>query len=90
MVFLVSKSPAELISKLSKDSLNIIYAAAYIRIIQSRWKKEGFSIDEKPEIIGTLFSTGLFYRNGKERVPREKPKANEFGEKVKKAIILFK
>jgi phosphoglycerol transferase MdoB-like AlkP superfamily enzyme len=89
MVFLVSKSPSELLSKLSKDSLNIIYAAAYIRIIQSRWKKEGFSINEKPEIIGTLYSTGLFYNNGEERIPGKNPKSNFFGDKVKKAAILF-
>jgi len=50
---------------------------------------EGFSIDDKPEIIGTLYSTGLFYRNGSERKPRENPDVNEFGEKVKNAVSLF-
>ncbi len=69
--------------------MNIFYAAAYIRIIQTRWEKERFPIDSKPEIIGTLYSTGLFYRDGKERKPRENSAANEFGEKVKAAIKFF-
>jgi hypothetical protein len=85
----VSASPQALISKLSNDSLNILYAAAYIRIIQSRWESEGFSINNRPEIIGTLYTTGLFYRDGYERKPRENPAANEFGIKVKENLNLF-
>ena len=78
----ISDSPGELIIKLQDDSLNILYAAAYLRIIQSRWKKAGFLIDDRPEIIGTLYSTGLFYPDGTERIPRTEPEANEFGKKV--------
>jgi hypothetical protein len=85
----ISKNPSEIITKLSNDSINIFYAAAYIRIIQSRWDKAGFSIDGKPDIIGTLYSTGLFYRDGNERKPRYNPVANEFGEKVKASMNLF-
>ncbi len=86
----ISTSPEELILKLTNDSLNIFYAAAYIRIIQSRWEKEGFLLDDKPEIIGTLYSTGLFYRDGKERTPRMNPDANGFGKKVKNAVSFFR
>lgn len=90
----VSKSPNELIVKLKVDSINIFYAAAYLKIITSYWKKAGFSIDEKPGIIGTLYSIGLFGVDGKPRKPYAYPKANWFGKKVKdslsKFIVLFK
>lgn len=85
----ISKSPEEIILKLKNDSLNILYAAAYIKIMENRWQKAGFPINKKPEIIGTLYSTGLFYLNGTERKPNRNPKANEFGEKVKNSIHLF-
>lgn len=86
----LSKSPKEIILKLKNDSLNILYASAYIKIIINRWRKAGFPINENPEIIGTLYSTGLFYATGEERKPNKNPKANEFGEKVKEAVKLFK
>jgi hypothetical protein len=85
----VSQIPGELISKLKNDSLNILYAAAYLRIIQSRWDDTGHSIDTRPDIIGTLYSTGLFYSDGTERIPRKNPEANIFGIKVKEALQLF-
>ena len=86
----VSQSPKELITKLQDDSLNILYAAAYIRIIQNRWNKSGNSIDDRADILGTLYSTGLFYPDGTERLPRTNPEANMFGRKVKEALHLFK
>ena len=55
-----------------------------------RWEKFGYPINNKLEIIGTLYSTGLFYRDGTERKPNSNPKANEFGEKVKKYISIFR
>jgi hypothetical protein len=69
--------------------LNILYAAAYIRIIQSLWEKNGFSINKRPDIIGTLYSAGLFQVNGKLREPNNKPTANKFGELVLKYLKLF-
>ncbi len=88
-VLLISKNPEEIITKLAQDSLNILYGAAYIRIILSRWEKEDYPIDNKPEIIGTLYSTGLFYSDGKERFPKINPQANEFGKRVKSVISMF-
>ncbi len=85
----LSNSPKEIISKLQNDSLNILYAAAYIKIIQTRWQKEGFPIIKKPAILGTLYSTGLYYRDGTERKPNKNPKANWFGQLVLKARHLF-
>lgn len=85
----VSKSSNEIIEKLNSDSLNIMYATAYLRIIISRWEKKGFSINDRAVILGTLYSTGLFKRNGKERLPNGNPRANEFGQKVKESMKLF-
>lgn len=85
----VSKNPEEIISKLQNDSLNILYAAAYLRIMESRWRKVGFPIDERADIFGTLYSTGLFYRNGRERKPNKNPKSNRFGKLVEKNLFKF-
>jgi hypothetical protein len=85
----LSASAKELLKKLQDDSLNIIYAAAYLKIIQTYWQKSGFSIDNKPAIIGTLYSIGMFSDDGKARKPHAHPKANWFGAKVKASLFLF-
>lgn len=85
----LSNSPKKIIAKLENDSLNIMYASAYLRIIISRWEKMGFPIDKRADILGTLYSTGLFKRNGKERLPNGNPKANIFGKLVEKSLSLF-
>ena len=85
----MSKSPKEIITKLQNDSLNILYAAAYIKIIQTRWQNDGFPIDDRADILGTLYSTGLFYRDGTERKPNKNPKSNWFGKLVLEAQHLF-
>jgi len=88
-ILIVSKTPFLLIEKLKNDSLNILYAAAYLRVIQSFWSYSGYSIDNKPEIIGSLYQLGLFHPDGEVRKPHFNPKANEFGKKVKESIELF-
>ena len=85
----LSNSPDEIIHKLENDTLNIMYAAAFVRIAISYWEKSGFPIEDRADILGTLYSTGLFKRDGKARLPNGKPEANVFGDKVKKAIALF-
>lgn len=67
-----------------------MYAAAYLRIMISRWEKENFSISERPDIFGTLYSTGLFYRDGTERRPNNNPKSNNFGKMVLESMCYFK
>lgn len=84
----VSKTPFKLIEKLKSDSLNILYAAAYLRLIQSFWSMSGYSIDDKPDIIGSLYQLGLFHA-GKVRGPHFYPRSNEFGKKVKDSVSLF-
>ncbi len=88
-LLMLSESPEEIISKLENDSLNIMYAAAYLRIIISQWEKTGYPIDNRADILGTLYSTGLFNRNGKERLPNKNPKANKFGEKVQRSFVMI-
>ena len=88
-VLQVSETPFQIIEKLKIDSLNILYAAAYLKIIQSFWQKRGYSIDNKPEIIGSLYQLGLFHPDGKVREPHFNPKPNKFGEKVKESLIYF-
>ena len=85
----LSASPNEIIRKLENDSLNIMYAAAYLRIIESRWARAGCPINGRTEILGTLYSTGLFNRDGSERKPKKNPKSNYFGKKVKEALGFF-
>ena len=85
----VSDTPQEIITKLQNDSINILYATAYLCIMQQRWSKANFPIDDRADILGTLYSTGLFYRNGNERKPNNNPKANRFGEMVLESIHFF-
>ncbi|MGE5620974.1 MAG: hypothetical protein ACM3U0_00240 [archaeon] len=82
----LSKSPEEIISKLKDDSLNILYAAAYLRIFQSYWGKSGFPIDMSPGILGTLYSSGPYDSEGKLRKPNRGPKPNYFGRKTMEAL----
>ncbi|NCS88347.1 MAG: hypothetical protein AUK34_02185 [Ignavibacteria bacterium CG2_30_36_16] len=78
----ISESKIEIIKKLENDTINILYAAAYLRIIISRWMKEDIFISDRPDILGTLYSSGLFYSDGSERFPNNKPKSNHFGKRV--------
>lgn len=86
----LSKSPRAIIKKLRNDSLNINYAAAYVKIIENYWEKEGFSIKSRADILGTLYSTGLYNSKGELRKPNASPKANYFGENALSALKIFK
>ena len=81
-IFSISESKIEIIKNLENDTINIFYAAAYLRIIISRWMKEDIFISDRPDILGTLYSSGLFYSDGSERFPNNKPKSNDFGKRV--------
>jgi len=85
----LSQSKNELLRKITDDSLNILCAAAYLRMMLSRWADAGHPIDDRPDILGTLYSAGLYREDGSERKPNRKPKANAFGERVKRAVPLF-
>lgn len=73
----------ELIGKLKAVDLNIQYAVVYIAMFQRRWGGMGFDISENPGILGTLYSTGAYKKDGSERTPHSSPKMNYFGKRVK-------
>ncbi len=76
-----SKSRDELIKKVINDSINILYCAAYISMIQKRWKNAGTFLNKNNEtgILGTLYSLGIVNANGEERKPHNNPQMNKFG-----------
>ncbi|MEK7602306.1 MAG: hypothetical protein AAB472_02375 [Patescibacteria group bacterium] len=47
-----------------------LYTALYLKEIESQWKKAGFDISSKPDIVGTLFNIGF-----KASVPKADPVA---------------
>jgi len=79
-----SNRAEEIIENLNNDSLNILYAASYVKLISVRWRST-YDISSKPEILGALYSTGCFYKDGSERKPHRKPLPNKFGLLVKEA-----
>ncbi len=79
----ISQSAQEIIDKLEDNHMNFLYAAAYIRIIQSYWESRGYSIDDRVDIIATIFSYGMFSRQtGEPLKPNADPKPNRFGEEA--------
>ena len=64
-----------------KDPLtNIRYVAAKIKFSQAGWAQAGFDIQNKPEILGTLYNIEDVFIPVK---PHASPKANDFGKGVK-------
>ena len=86
----VSQSPQEIIDKLEDDRTNLLYAAAYMRIIQSYWESRGYSIDDRVDIIATIFSYGMFSRQtGEPLKPNADPKPNKFGKEALDVYLLM-
>ena len=87
----VSNTAQDIIYKLNNEQTNLLYAAAYMRIIQSYWEKAGFSIDDRIDIIATIFSYGMFSREtGEPLKPHGEPKANYFGSATQQYLITYK
>ncbi|NQT66364.1 MAG: DUF1402 family protein [Actinobacteria bacterium] len=74
-----SLSRDEIIDTLSDSRQNLLYAAAYTVMIMQRWKKAGFDISDRPEIVATLYNIGPIKKDGSERFPNANPRANEYG-----------
>ena len=81
----ISHTRSELIDKLTVPSTNLLYAAAYLRIIDKLWG-ETLTVpwlqDSKAGILGTLYSLGINLPNGSLRQPHTHPRMNHFGEIV--------
>ena len=56
---------------------NLALAAAILRFYQAHWNENGFPIDDRPEILATLYNIG-YARS----FPKAEPRANDFGKRV--------
>jgi hypothetical protein len=76
-----SATREKLIKKVTNDSVNILYCAAYLAMVQYRWKSAGIFLPMNVEagILGTLYSLGVINSNGEERTPHPNPQMNKFG-----------
>ena len=66
--------------KLINDNTNILYAAAYLALIQDKWKGVYPEIDGRTAVLATLYNIG---ENGT-KGPNSNPGTNEFGKFAKK------
>ena len=66
-------------NKLTNDKTNIRYAAAYLALIQDKWKGSYPEIDGRTAVLATLYNIG---ENGT-RGPNANPGTNEFGDFAK-------
>lgn len=70
--------------RLTNESENVNYVAAYLRYFQDRWKPYYPEIDGRTAILATLFNQGEI------RSPHGNPQANPFGEQAKKEYHYMK
>jgi len=83
-VIKVSKDRGELAQKLQNDSVNILYAAVFLKMNIERWKsegsfgKEGIDISENVGILGTLYSNGVRRSDANININKFGRKADEF------------
>ncbi len=67
----------------SKDSMfdpieNITLAATQLHVLRNQWRATGYSIDDRPEILATLYNLGF-----RLSAPKASPRPNDFGRRVK-------
>ena len=51
-----------------------MYAAIFIKQVKMQWERAGFPIDDRPEILATLFNVGY-----PQSVPKKNPKVGGSG-----------
>ena len=78
-VFPTQGSRDDMIKRLSEPKWNTLYVAATIAVIIKRWSVAGFPIDHRPDIIGTLYSTGVWEDEQEKKKPHANPIPNGFG-----------
>jgi len=55
----------------SKDPYySYLYVGLYMKEIMAQWKKAGYDISERPDVLATLYNLGFYYS-----VPKENPEA---------------
>ncbi|OGY92753.1 MAG: hypothetical protein A3H70_02125 [Candidatus Komeilibacteria bacterium RIFCSPLOWO2_02_FULL_48_11] len=77
----VIQSNAVRVEFLKHPLMNIRYVAAKLKFDQERWKKAGFDISSKPEILGTLYH--IEDVANPHIAPYAHPDSDEFGAGVK-------
>lgn len=73
---------AQVVKALDDSRKNLLYAAAYIAMIEKTWKEvleAPWVQGAKPGVIATLYSIGLLTHEGQLREPHDDPKLNELG-----------
>lgn len=58
-MILLSGSDAERIQRLTNEKdhyYSYLYAAIYMKELMTGWKKSGFDISDRPEIVATLYN----------------------------------
>ncbi len=82
----------ELIDRLTDDRGNLLYAAAYIAMIQKSWGSvlgTTVSGSHQAAIVATLYSLGLERSDGTIRTPHQGASANHFGETAREFYDSF-
>ena len=79
----LSKDRDELVGRLNDPSWNILYAGAYLRMIQNHWKQSlsaPWNEHRMVGIVATVYSVGLTTHHGTVRPAHEFPLTNRFGD----------
>jgi hypothetical protein len=84
------RTAEEVAAALLKPEESIRYVAAVIKTIQENYKKEGFDISDKPEILTTLYNLGGSRKRAiQARKLEREPRVNYFGFFVDKNISVL-
>jgi hypothetical protein len=63
----INKERIDRLTDFHNHYYSYMYAALFLKQVKVQWEKAGFPIDERPEILATLFNVGY---------PQSKPKSN--------------
>jgi len=77
-----SRDRDELIRKLSADSVNLLYAAAYLAMIEKLWNntlRAPWLQNSRIGILATLYSLGIVKPDGSLRMPHDHAAMSQFG-----------
>jgi len=70
----------QLQSLLQSDSTNVLLTAIHLKQILLRWERAGYPLDNRPDIVATLYTYGLYDREtGQELAPHANPVSNTLG-----------
>lgn len=79
LIFPFSTSREDLIHRLANPRWNSYFIAAYLAVILKRWSGAGVPLNDRVDIVATLYSAGVEKSRKETRKPHPKPVSNEFG-----------